>query len=305
MNPQRLRWLQPGRISVIAGNTFTQLARMKVFYFLAIFAGIVIVSNLLVVPNLQGSESIAENELRMLKSASFGAMQLFAIVFAIVSTALLLPKDVEDRTLYTILAKPVPRIDYLVGKLLGVITLIAVSLLLMNLLMSGVLAFRAHGLMQEQMALADARGWGEDSRELLRAEIRSQGVTWSLQAGVLAILLQASVLAGIALLVSTFSSSTLFTTIVSFVVYFIGLMQADARDFWFHGGEAGHGVLARVGLLALAVVIPDFQVFNVIDAAIEGQTLAAPMMAKLAGLSLLYVAVFTLLSWFVFSDKEF
>ena len=305
MNPTSQRWLKPGRVAVIASNTFTQLVRMKVFYFMAIFAVIVIVSNFFNLPQFEGPESMAENELRMLKSASFGAMKLFAVVFAIVSTALLLPKDVEDRTLYTILAKPVPRIDYLVGKLLGVIALVAVSLVLMDLLMTGVLSFRAHGVMQEQMALADARGWAEETKEIVRSEINRQGATWSLQAGVLAILLEAAVLAAVSLLISTFSSSTLFTTIVSFLIYFIGHLQADARDFWFHGAEAGQGLLGKVGSMALAVVVPDFQLFNVVDAAIEGQTLVLLVMAKLGGLTLLYVGVYTLLSWFVFSDKEF
>ena len=305
MNPGSNRWLKPGRVAVLASTTFTQLVRMKVFYFMAIFAVIVIASNFLNLPHFEGPESMAENELRMLKSASFGAMKLFVVVFAVVATALLLPKDAEDRTLYTILAKPVPRIDYLVGKLLGVIALVAVSLLLMDLLMTAVLSFRAHGVMAEQMRLAEARGWGEDTREIVRAEIARQGPTWSLQAGVLAILLEAAVLAAVSLLISTFSTSTLFTTIVSFLIYFIGHLQADARDFWMRSAEAGQSQLGKIGSLALAVVVPDFQLFNVVDAAIEGQTIAAMVMAKLAGLSLLYVAVYTLLSWFVFSDKEF
>ena len=62
-----------------------------------------------------------EHQLKLLKDVAFGALQLFAVVIAISATAVLLPRDVEDRTLYTILAKPVPRADYLVGKLLGVL----------------------------------------------------------------------------------------------------------------------------------------------------------------------------------------
>jgi len=305
MSSASKHWLKPGRVAVIASTTFTQLVRMKVFYFMAVFAVIVIVSNFFDMPQFSAPEAVAENELRMLKSASFGAMQLFSVVLAVVSTALLLPKDVEDRTLYTILAKPVPRLDYLVGKLLGVILLIAVSLLLMDLLMTGVLSFRTNLVLAEQLQLAEDRGWGEETRAVIRSDVLAQGPTWSLQAAVLSILLQASVLAAIALLISTFSTSTLFTTIISFLIYFIGHMQADARDFWFSGGEAGQGMLAKVGTLALAIVIPDFQLFSLADAAIQGEILPLLVIAKLAGLTLLYVAVYTLLSWFVFSDKEF
>lgn len=305
MSAPSKRWLKPGRVAVIASNTFTQLVRMKVFYFMAIFAVIVIASNFFDMPQHSAPEAVAENQLRMLKSASFGAMQLFSVVLAVVSTALLLPKDVEDRTLYTVLAKPVPRLDYLVGKLLGVIMLIAVSLLLMDLLMTGVLSFRTSLVLEEQLRLADLRGWGAESKEVIRSEVLAQGPSWSLQAGVLSILLQAAVLAAIALLISTFSTSTIFTTIISFLIYFIGHMQADARDFWFQGSEAGQGMLAKIGTLTLAIVIPDFQLFNLVDATIQGDIVPILVIAKLAGLTLLYLAVYTLLSWFIFSDKEF
>ena len=61
----------------------------------------------------------------------------------------------------------------------------------------------------------------------------------------------------------------------------------------------------RIASLVAAVMLPDFQLFNVVDAAIEGQTVGAAAIGQLAAVSLLYMAVYTLLSWFVFSDKEF
>ncbi|KAB2638617.1 MAG: ABC transporter permease subunit, partial [Verrucomicrobia bacterium] len=112
------------RIAVIASHAFTQLVRMKVFYFLAVFAVITIGSNFFDLPQHAGPEAAGTHVLNSIKSWSLGTMTLFSVVFAIVATALLLPKDVEDRTLYTILAKPVPRLDYLAGKLLGVILLV-------------------------------------------------------------------------------------------------------------------------------------------------------------------------------------
>jgi len=56
-------------------------------------------------------------------------MSWFTAILAIAGTAMLLPRDVDDRTLYTILCKPVPRFEYLLGKLGGVILLLALSLL--------------------------------------------------------------------------------------------------------------------------------------------------------------------------------
>jgi ABC-2 type transport system permease protein len=294
-----------GRILVIARHAFTQLVRMKVFYFLAVFAVILIASNFFDLPQHEGPESAGINVLRSIKSWSLGTMTLFSVVLSIVATALLLPKDVEDRTLYTILAKPVPRIDYLAGKLLGVLLLVFASLAMMDLLMTVVLQIRTSMVLDEQLAVATARGWPQETIDSLRTEILSQGPGWSLQGAVLAVFLRASIMASLALMISTFSTSTLFTTIISFLIYFIGHFQADARDVYLQSGEVGQGVFARFAALAMALVLPDFQNFNVIDAVIEGQTMALFILGKLALTGLYYAVFYTVASWFIFARKEF
>ena len=294
-----------GRIAVIATHSFTQLARMKVFYFLAIFAVIAIASNFFDLPQHQGPESVGASVLSSIKSWSLGAMTLFSVVLSVVATALLLPKDVEDRTLYTILAKPVPRFDYLAGKLLGVLLLIAVSLACMDVLMTAVLQIRTSIVVAQQETLAIGMGYTPDALASLRGDTLANGPNASLQGAVVAVFLRASIMASLALLISTFSTSTLFTTIVSFLIYFIGHFQADARDFYLHGGQAGEGGLARLASLAGSLVLPDFQLFNVIDGVIEGQALPLLLLGKLALVAGYYAVFFTLASWWIFSDKEF
>jgi hypothetical protein len=293
------------RIWVIATHTFTQLVRMKVFYFLAVFALIAIASNFFDLPQHEGPESVGANVLRSIKSWSLGAMTLFSVVLSVVATALLLPKDAEDRTLYTILAKPVPRFDYLAGKLLGVLFLVFVSLALMDLLMTAVLHVRTNMVVAQQMDMARVLGWPADAVASLRADTLASGPNASLQGAVLAVFLRASIMASLALLISTFSSSTLFTTIVSFLIYFIGHFQADARNLYLQSGEAGEGVFARLASLVMSLVLPDFQLFNVIDAVIEGQAMPALSLAKLALVGIYYAVFFTFASWFIFADKEF
>lgn len=293
-----------GRILTIASHAFTQLVRMKVFYFLAVFAVIAIASNFFDLPQHAGPEAVGAAVLRSIKSWSLGAMTLFSVVISIVATALLLPKDIEDRTLYTILAKPVPRFDYLAGKLLGVLMLVLVSMILMDALMVAVLHLRTNMVAEFQTTMTRAMGWPKEATDSLVAETRAQGPNWSLQGAVLAVFLRASIMAVIALLVSTFSSSTLFTTIVTFLLYFIGHFQADARDIYLGGGEAGEGTAGRMVSLLLALVLPDFQLFNVIDAVIEGETIPLATMGKLLLVTGYYVIFFTIASWFVFADKE-
>ncbi len=306
-----------GRIVVIAMHAFTQLVRMKVFYFLAVFAVIAIASNFFDLPQHEGPESAGINVLRSIKSWSLGTMTLFSVVLSIVATALLLPKDVEDRTLYTILAKPVPRFDYLAGKLLGVLLLVFVSLALMDVLMTAVLHIRTGMVLNELSAMTrmevDAHGLSPEAAAVmlkenlnsLNAETMANGPTWSLQGAVFAVFLRSSIMASLALLISTFSTSTLFTTIISFLIYFIGHFQADAREAYMQAGEAGQGVFARLLSLVLSLFLPDFQLFNVIDSVIEGQAFPMILLAKLTLVGLFYAVFFTLASWFVFSDKEF
>lgn len=292
-----------GRTLVIASHTFTQLVRMKVFYFLLVFAVIAIASNFFDMPQHAGPEAMGLNVLRSIKSWSLGAMTLFSVVLAVVATALLLPKDVEDRTLYTILAKPVPRIDYLAGKLLGVMGLVFVSLLAMDLLMTAVLHLRTQMVLDQQMAMATMLNYTDEARESLRADTLAQGPNWSLQGAVLAVFLRSAVIAAVALLVSTFSTSTLFTAVISFLVYFIGHFQADLRAAYLAGD--GDGWLARGISMLMSLILPDFQVFNVVDAAIEGQIVPLALMLKVAAVGLFYVVFYTICSWLIFADKEF
>lgn len=294
-----------GRISVIALHAFTQLVRMKVFYFLAVFAVIIIASNLFDLPQHAGPEMSGINILRSIMSWSLGSMTLFSVVLAIVATALLLPKDIEDRTLYTILAKPVPRLDYLAGKLLGVLLLLLVSLAMMDLLMTAVLHVRTSILLGQLMDFAHARGWSPAEVAAQRAELLSHGPNWSLQGAVFAVFLRASIMASLALLVSTFASSTLFTSIISFLVYFAGHFQADARGVFLDSAAGASGLLTRVVALLISLILPDFQLFNVIDAVIEGQVMPLVILVKLSAIGGFYAVFYIIASWFIFAEKEF
>ena len=301
--PAPNRPLNPRRIGVIAMHTFTQLVRMKVFYFLGIFALFLVACNLLKIetitrPNLEGMEM-----LRSIRSSSLAVMTIFSIVFGVSATALLLPKDIEDRTLYTILAKPVPRLDYLIGKLAGVLLLLFVSLLVMDLLMTGELAVRSHLVIEAQTASALKAGWAADQVDAMKRDTLLHGPTWHLQGAVLAVFLRSAVMASAALMLSVVSTSTLFTIITGFVVYFIGNFQAEARSVYFDSN--GVNVMERLAGLAVATIFPDFQLFNVIDAIIEGKPMPPDILAMICGVTAFYVVLHVFVSWLLFSKKEF
>ena len=284
------------RVMAIAMNTFTQLVRMKVFYFLLIFSVLIIGANVMFL------NFTFEQELKILQDVSFGAMTLFASIFSIVGTALLIPKDIEDRTLYSILTKPVPRFEYLVGKLLGILFLVAVSLLLMSILFFAVLFVRQHGILAEE--INQMRGQPSPEQiSSLRETIFAQGLRLELINGVVAVFLKAAVAAAIALVVSTFASSTLFTIIVSLVIYFIGHAQSMALDYYFPEGDM-HGALQRFIAGIVAIIFPNLQIFNVVDGIVSGQSVPMSLMLRLTGLTGFYLFIYSFVSWVLFAKKE-
>ena len=295
------RPLNPRRIAVLAGSTFTQLVRMKVFYFMGIATVILLAANFLDLPTLSAPEAQGVGVLYSVKSSAFGLMALFSLVLGIVATALLLPRDVEDRTLYTILAKPVPRLDYLLGKLIGVCALILVSLIVLDLLMLGVLHYRTNVVLSQQEELAKMAGYSPEETTQMLQETRLLGPTWSLQGGVLALFCRAMVMASVAMLLSTFSTSTLFTAITGFLVLFIGFFQADARDYYFDG----NGFLSRGGAAIMSIILPDLQIYNIADAVMEGRVLEAIDLVRVVAITLFYFVLYTFCSWLIFARKEF
>lgn len=243
-----------------------------------------------------------EQELKILQDVSFGAMTLFASIFSIVGTALLIPKDIEDRTLYTILTKPVPRFEYLIGKLLGILFLVAVSLFLMSILFFAVLYMRQHGILAEETNQFRGQPTPEQLSSL-KESIFSQGLRLELINGVIAVFLKASVAAAIALVVSTFASSTLFTIIVSLVIYFIGHAQSMALDYYFPEGDM-HGALQRFIAGIVAIIFPNLQMFNVVDGIVSGQSVPVNVMFRLTGLTGFYLCIYSFVSWILFAKKE-
>ena len=282
------------RAGAIARNTLTELIRLKVFYFLVIFALLIIGNSAFMV------RFSFQEEFQVLKDVAFGAMSIFSALLAIVATAFLLPNDVEDRTLYTILAKPVPRLDYLLGKLLGTLLLLAIAIATMFVMFMVVLTIR------EQWVAADIRAeMAQAPPEVLAArldELRAAAFNWNLVPGVVIVFLKAALLSALTLFISTFATSGLFTVIIAAAVYFIGHLQATAREYWL--GSMDISWLTRGFLALVSLVFPDLQLFNLVDDIVAGNEIAGGLFARTGGLGVLYVAVYFLLAYFVFAKKE-
>jgi len=215
----------------------------------------------------------------------------------VLSTAMLLPKDIEDRTLYTILAKPVPRFEYLLGKLLGVLLLLLVATLLMSAMFAGALYVR-----QQMVIAASIHGVPPDqAQEAIRA-IRAETFTASLIPGVAAIYLKASLCASVTLFISTFATSWIFTVLISVMVYFIGHIQSTAREYWLASNNGTQ--LAKIFMFFVTLIFPDLQLFNLVDDIVAGNSIHLLMFWKTAGLGVSYIGVYLLAAYFMFAGKE-
>jgi ABC-type Na+ efflux pump permease subunit len=241
-----------------------------------------------------------QQEFQVLKDIALGAMSIFTSLLAVIATARLLPQDIEDRTAYTVLAKPVSRFEYLAGKLLGVLLLLALSLLAMSALFFVVLLLREQSVLNEtahQMAAAPA----EQSAEALRL-VRAAAFNVNLFSGIAVIYVKGCLLAALTLFVSTFATSTIFTTIVMAFVYFIGHLQPIAREYWLQTNSAGW--FTKTFLALVALLFPDLQVFNLTDDVVAGNPIPAALLLKTTGMGLFYSSFYLALAWTAFFRKE-
>ena len=296
----------PRRISVVAGATFTQLMRMKIFIFLIVFALILLAFNGIRMSSYLGPEAHGENELTLLKNSAFGAMRLFGLIFCVSSTALLIPKDTEDRILYTILCKPVPRIDYLMGKALGVLALTILAIGIMDTFMTGMLWMRTSAILAEQSAALHTSGYTPEAMQPFLDRIMAQGPTWNVQAGLLVMIFEFTVLCSLSLLISCITSGTIISSILSFCVYFIGLFQTQAKSIWMNQSSGqGFSIWEIWTSQAVGIIFPNFGMYSITDSALNGQVIPLSIILQLGLISIAYFLFHTTLAAWIFRKKEF
>jgi hypothetical protein len=85
-------------------------------------------------------------------------------------------------------------------------------------------------------------------------------------------------------------------------IYFIGHLQATAREYWLH--EHSSGWVTRIFLAIVALFFPDLQAFNLVDDIVAGAAISLGLFLKTAALGIFYTTIYTLLAAFVFYWKE-
>ncbi len=302
------------RIIVIGRNTLTEAVRQKVLNVLLIFA-IVLVCNSaffsdLATPDVDTSgQSYFAAQIKFVKDFGCGAIGLFGFLIALLSTAQLIPQELEKRTIYTILSKPVRRSEFLLGKFFGVVLLLALCVSIMSLAFAGSMYIEElRGISATQAIYDRAPNWrsvpdavtayNHDIDQILEL-IRDP----QLIEAIVLIFAKLMMTTGIALLISTFATSWIFTVVTTFLIYLIGHLESIARDYWLaSGAETSLVQSALIGLISL--LIPDMNAFTISDEILAGNAIPWHHTLDLVGYAGVYLVVLLATSIVVFDYRE-
>jgi len=238
------------RILHIATNTFREAVRDRVLYNLIAFALLMSAAAVLV-----GQISIHIEKLVVI-NLGLTAVSLFGIVIAVFIGIGLVSKEIDKRTLYTVLSRPVRRWEFIAGKFLGLAGTLVVNTFFMAIGVFAALAYVSHHL---------------ESADL--------GVLVALYF----IVLQFVMITALALLFSSFSTP-IFSAIFAFWLFVIGSFAQDLRNF----AAMAHGI-TRFLATAAAYLVPNFSALNVISQVAHGE----PVPHRLILLNTTYVLVYS------------
>jgi ABC-type transport system involved in multi-copper enzyme maturation permease subunit len=124
-----------GRIWVLASNTYREAVRDKLLYNLLLFAALMIASSILLAQVQIGKDD------RIYRDVGLSAISFFGVLIAIFVGINLVHKELSTKTVYTMLAKPVRRWEFLLGKYVGLLSLLAVEVAIMSACFLGVLVW--------------------------------------------------------------------------------------------------------------------------------------------------------------------
>jgi ABC-type transport system involved in multi-copper enzyme maturation permease subunit len=251
---------------IVAINTFREAVRDRVLYNLIFFALMMIGAAVIV-----GEISIGIERLVII-NLGLSAISIFGLIMAVFMGVGLVYKEMEKRTLYTLLAKPIRRGEFLVGKFGGLLLTLAVNTSLMTLGLAAALFYVG------------------------RPFVRSDA---SILIAVYFIVLELALVTALALFFSCFSSPVL-STLFTLGIYVTGVFAKDIRDV----GDLTRNPVLRVATRLLYYLVPNFHNFNAIAAAAHGETISFTLLLHNTLYVLLYVTLVLLAASAVFSRRN-
>jgi ABC-type transport system involved in multi-copper enzyme maturation permease subunit len=258
------------RITAIAWNTFREAVRNKILYSLLFFAVLIILSAMAI-----GNLTLHE-EVRTIRDVGLFGIDIFGVIIAIFVGVNLLYKELDLKTVYTILPKPLWRWEFVLGKWLGMLLTLAVQMAVMGAVLALVLA-----------------------SEGAQFDIPTLKAVWLLFVNVM-------VVTSIAVFFSAFSSPFLsgFFALGCFVV---GRSVPDIRAL---GEKLGAGAKTTLDLFCnfipnLHLFYPSGAIVGAEDLSVHRQFVGADYMLSATGYGVAYSLVVLVLAMLIFRKRDF
>jgi ABC-type transport system involved in multi-copper enzyme maturation permease subunit len=251
----------------IARNAFREAVRDRVLYNLVLFVLLLIAGAIFL------GELSAGQEAKIIVDLGLSAMLLFGAFIAIFVGVGLVYKEIERRTLYAILSKPIGRGQFLLGKYLGLCLTLLINVLVMGIGVSLALIYVR-------------RGWDPLALQIWPA--------------IFLIYFELMIVTAVALLFSSFSTPAL-SALLTFFVFIIGHFSADLKNV----ATTGNSAAARLMFRTLYYLLPNLNNFSVITPAAHGITPSSSAFALATAYMVVYVGVLLAAATLIFSHRNF
>ena len=264
-------------IGLVAYHVFKESVRDKVLYNLVLFAVLMISASFLI------GQLTAGQDIKIIKDLGLAASSIFGLFIAIFIGVGLVWKEVDRRSVYALLVKPIRRDAFIVGKFCGLALTLAVNLAVMCAALYAVLAMMA---------------WTQPA--LARASVEAPVLDPNLMKVYLLIFMHLLLVTAIALFFSTFSSPMLSAAFTA-GLYVVGHFSDDLAHFETVVRSKPVAWVAK----ALYYALPNLSPFDIKSAVVHGQPVSWGYIGLTSAYGLLYAGAAVLLAALVFSRRDF
>lgn len=254
------------KVVPIALNTFRESVRDRVLYNLILFVLLLVGASLFL-----GELSMSQ-ETKIIVDMGLSAMSIFGVLIAIFIGIGLVYKEIDKKTIYSLLAKPIQRYEFILGKYFGLCFTLLVNTAVM--VVAVVLA--------------------------LLVKTGPQAIQWKILPAAYLIFLELMVVTAISLLFSSFSSPAL-SALLTFFLFVIGRFSADLKLFAETIGSGAGKVVCQ----ALYYLLPNLANFNYIRETANGQIASIRMIGAATLYAALYITVLLSATVMIFQKRNF
>ncbi len=287
-----LTWLTTPTAGTIAVSTFQEALKRRWVIGFLVFSMIVI--------GFSSSLSFVQlgEEQRFLQDFGTGFIITMTTLIAIFLGVSLVPPEIERRTILTILSKPVNRLEFLVGKFLGLCSTLLLCVALLGaffLFIYTAYSLKNGGAAAWQGVAGGTPGLGFQLGQMLKALILNYG--------------QLCVLAALSM-----ALSLIVTPITAITFCFLAYFGGQMSSYWGHlGGDehAAEGESKGLGRAMQGIVkivyyaLPRMDHFDVRQKLVTDEAVSFAFVWKAWSSGLLYIAALLVIGYLVFSDREF